>query len=290
MNILDDLKWQYRSGGYEQKLIYWNCGVYLLSILFFYQFRWGVFSFPSWLALSSDISEVILKPWTLITYFFLHAGFFHLLFNMIVLNYAGRMFLTFFNQKQLVGLYFLSGIFSGLSFSILYPWFSPESHSLIVGASGSIMAILVATATYAPMMNIRLLLIGNVKLWQFTAVILFLDLIQIFSENTGGHIAHLSGALFGFLFVKLLQSGTDLSKPVTFIFDALAVNSRKKASPFKKVHRNQPIRSAQNISARVVTKDKTQQQIDEILDKISQSGYDSLTQDEKEFLFKAGKQ
>lgn len=290
MNLFEDLKWQYKSGGYEQKLIYWNCGVYLLSILFFYQFQWGVFNFPSWLALSSDSFEVVVKPWTLLTYFFFHASFFHLLFNMIVLNYAGRMFLTFFNQKQLLGLYLLSGIFSGLAFSILYQFFSPGSHSLIVGASGAIMAVLVATATYAPFMNIRLLLIGNVKLWQFTAVILFLDLIQIFAENTGGHIAHLSGALFGFLYVKLLQSGTDLSQPVTFVFDALTMRSRKKGTPFKKVHRNAPTPPTQRSTMRVVTKDKTQQQIDEILDKISQSGYDSLTQDEKEFLFKAGKQ
>lgn len=290
MNLFEDLKWQYKSGGYEQKLIYWNCGVYLLSILFFYQFRWGVFNFPSWLALSSDITEVVVKPWTLLTYFFFHASFFHLLFNMIVLNYAGRMFLTFFNQKQLLGLYLLSGIFSGIDFTLLYQFFTPGSHSLIVGASGAIMAILVATATYAPMMDIRLLLIGHVKLWQFTAVILFLDLIQIFSENTGGHIAHLSGALFGFLYVKLLQNGTDLSRPVTFVMDALTLRSRKKGTPFKKVHRNAPTASVQRTTMRVVTKDKTQQQIDEILDKISQSGYDSLTQDEKEFLFKAGKQ
>ncbi|MBS7788227.1 rhomboid family intramembrane serine protease [Flavobacterium sp. CYK-55] len=290
MNLLDDLKWQYKSGGYEQKLIYWNCGVYLLSILFFYQFQWGVFNFPSWLALSSDIAEVATKPWTLLTYFFFHASFFHLLFNMIVLNYAGRMFLTFFNQKQLLGLYLLSGIFSGIDFSLLYQLFTPGSHSLIVGASGAIMAILVATATYAPMMDIRLLLIGHVRLWQFTAVILFLDLIQIFTENTGGHIAHLSGALFGFLYVKLLQSGTDLSQPITFIFDVLAMRSNKKGTPFKKVHRNAPSPSPQRPTMRVVTKDKTQQQIDEILDKISQSGYDSLTQEEKEFLFKAGKQ
>jgi hypothetical protein len=116
-----------------------------------------------------------------------------------------------------------------------------------------------------------------------------LDLIQIFAENTGGHIAHLSGALFGFLYVKLLQSGTDLSQPITFLFDAFALRSKKKGTPFKKVHRNQQT-TATRTQVKAIEKDKTQQQIDEILDKISQSGYDSLTQDEKEFLFKAGKQ
>lgn len=290
MNILDDLKLQYKLGGFEQKLIYWNCGVFLLSILFFYQFRIGQFDFPTWIALSSNSADLLFKPWTLLTYSFFHAGFFHLLFNMIVLNFAGRIFLTFFSQKQLLGLYLLSGIFAGLAFAFIYKILSAGSNSAIVGASGAIMAILVATATYSPFMNLRLLLVGNVKLWQFTFVILLLDLIQIFTENTGGHIAHLSGAFFGFLFIKLLQNGTDLSKIVSYVFDGIANTfGAKKATPFKKVHRNYNTKPTEKFS-KIVTKDKTQQQIDEILDKISKSGYDSLTKDEKEFLFKAGKQ
>jgi len=277
-------------GGFEQKLIYWNCGVFLLSLPFFYQFRLGFFDFPTWIALSSDVDVVIFKPWTLLTYFFFHAGFFHLLFNMMVLNFAGRVFLTFFSQKQLLGLYLLSGIFAGLAFTVIYEILSPGSHSSIVGASGAIMAILVATTTYSPFMNLRLLLIGNVKLWQFTFVILLLDLLQIFTENTGGHIAHLSGAFFGFIYIKLLQNGTDLSRGVTFILNGItSAFGPKKAVPFKKVHRNYSPKPTGTVS-KIVTKDKTQQQIDEILDKISKSGYDSLTKDEKEFLFKAGKQ
>jgi len=141
-------------------------------------------------------------------------------------------------------------------------------------------------------MNLRLLLIGNVKLWMFTAVVVAIDLIQIFAENTGGHIAHLAGAFFGFIFIKLLQSGTDLSKMVTFILDGISnLSLGRKKTAFKKVHRNYnpPRRPEQKPVSRIVTKDKTQQQIDEILDKISRSGYDSLTAAEKEFLFKAGK-
>ncbi len=289
MNILDDLKMQYKMGGFEQKVIYWNCGVFLLSILLFYRFKLGYFDFPTWVALSSNAGEVLYKPWTLLTYFFFHAGFFHLLFNMIVLNFAGRIFLTFFNQKQFLGLYLLSGVFSGLSFMLFYSVVMVDRTSSIVGASGAIMAILVATATYSPFMNLRLLLIGNVKLWQFTFVILLLDLIQIFTENTGGHVAHLSGALFGFIYVKLLVNGIDLSKGISFLLDKLVTFSRpKKATPFKKVHRNYNVKQNQSAS-KIVTKDKTQQQIDDILDKISKSGYDSLTKEEKEFLFKAGK-
>ena len=280
---------QYKMGGFEQKVIYWNCGVFLLSLIFFYQFRLGFFDFPTWIALSSNASEVVFRPWTLLTYFFFHAGFFHLLFNMIVLNFAGRIFLTFFSQKQFLGLYLLGGIFSGLIFILFYSFLMVDQNSSIVGASGAIMAILVATATYSPLMNLRLLLIGNVKLWQFTFVILLLDLIQIFIENTGGHVAHLAGALFGFIYVKLLVNGTDLSTGISSLFDYLVTFSRpRKAAPFTKVHRNYNVKQTQSTS-KIVAKDKTQQQIDDILDKISKSGYDSLTKEEKEFLFKAGK-
>ncbi len=289
MSIIEDLKVQYKMGGFEQKLIYWNIGAFLISIFFFYQFKLGFFDFPEWVSLSSNASNLLTKPWTLITYAFFHAGFLHLIFNMIVLNFAGRLFLTFFTQKQFLGLYLLSSIFAGIVFVVAYSIFQLGANVPIVGASGAIMAILVATATYSPLMNLRLLLIGNVKLWQFTAVILILDLLQIFAENTGGHIAHLAGAFFGFIFIKLLQNGTDFSKGISFIFNTFAsIFGKKNTTPFKKVHRNYVPKQEQKVS-KIVAKDKTQQQIDEILDKISQSGYESLTKEEKEFLFRAGK-
>jgi len=291
MAILDDLKMQYRMGGFEQKIIYWNIGCFLLSIVFFYQFRLGFFDFPNWIALSSVPQNLLYKPWTLLTYSFFHAGFFHLLFNMVVLNFSGRLFLTFFSQKQFLGLYILSAIFSGAAFVVGYYFLGKTS--AIVGASGAIMAVLAAAATYAPNMNLRLLLIGNVKLWQIAAVVIILDLLQIFVENTGGHIAHLAGAFFGFIFIKLLQSGTDLSTGVSVIIDGIAnLGFPKNKTQFRKVHRNYnppPKQRTEKSLSRIVTKDKTQQQIDEILDKISRSGYDSLTKEEKEFLFKAGK-
>ena len=288
MNILDDLKWQYKMGGFEQKLIYWNIGIFLVSLIFFYQFKFGTFIFPNWLSLSSNPLIALTRPWTLVTYSFFHAGFLHLLFNMVVLNFSGRMFLTFFTQKQFLGLYLLSAIFAGIVFVASYALMG-NGNSEIVGASAAIMAILIAAATYSPMMNIRFLLIGNVKLWQFAFVIVVLDIISLAAENTGGHISHLAGALFGFVYIKLLQTGTDLSKGVFFIFDkADQIRNPKKASPFKKVHRNYNIVPEKKVF-KVVTKDKSQQQVDDILDKISKSGYDSLTKEEKEFLFKSGK-
>lgn len=282
-SIIDDLKFQYKIGGIANKMIYWNVGIFLLSIPFFYQFKSGVFDFPNWLAVSSEPTLFLTRPWTLLTYAFFHYGFLHLFFNMMVLNFSSRLFLTFFTQKQYLGLYILSAIFSALCFVLSF-YFLHQTSSM-VGASAAIMALLVATTTYQPLMEIRLLLIGNVKLWHITAVLLLLDLLQIQMNNTGGHIAHLSGAFLGYIYIKLLQNGTDLSRIVDSILNLF---SKKQSTPFRKVHVN-PKKPAAKRESKIVIKDKTQQQLDEILDKISQSGYDSLTAEEKEFLFKAGK-
>jgi membrane associated rhomboid family serine protease len=287
MSIIEDLKMQYKIGGITQRLIYWNVACFLVSLVFFYQFSLGSFSFPSWIALSTEPSNFIIKPWTFLTYAFFHDGFFHLLFNMVILNFSSSLFLTFFTQKQYLGLYLLSVIFAGFAFVLSY--FILNTSASIVGASAAIMAILVAVTTYQPLMAVRLMLIGNVKLWHITAVILILDLMQFKLSNTGGHISHLSGALFGFLFMKLLQNGIDLSKIVSGVISFFTDLFKKSSStPFKKVHKNYG-RPVEKTNSKIVAKSRSQQQIDEILDKISQSGYDSLTKEEKEFLFKAGK-
>ena len=244
-----------------------------------------MFQIPSWIALSSNLETVIRNPWTIITFNFFHAGFLHLFFNLMVLHFSGRLFNTYFTDKQLFGIYLLGGIFSGITFLVTY--FFIGKASLLVGASGAIMAILIATATYAPFMLLRIPLIGVVKLWHVAFVILLIDMIQLPLENTGGHLAHLGGAFFGFIYIKLLQSGTDLSKFVSSFFDAIAnLFQPKKNTPFKKVHRNPTKKVVTSYDSK---KDFTQKQIDDILDKISKSGYDSLTKEEKEFLFKAGK-
>jgi membrane associated rhomboid family serine protease len=285
MNILDDLKLQYKTGGMVQKLIFWNIGFFLFSLVFFYSFSVGKFQIPTWIALSSDLGTFIRTPWTLITFNFFHAGFLHLFFNLMVLHFSGRLFNTYFTDKQLFGVYVLGGIFSGITFVLSYIFIGKAG--LLVGASGAIMTILIATATYAPFMLLRIPLIGIVKLWHVAFVILLVDLIQMPLDNTGGHLAHLGGALFGFIYIKLLQSGTDITKPFSALLDAFANFFKpKKKTPFKKVHRNT---TKNGVNSFKENKDMTQKQIDDILDKISKSGYDSLTKEEKEFLFKAGK-
>ncbi|MES2240062.1 MAG: rhomboid family intramembrane serine protease [Bacteroidota bacterium] len=289
MNILDDLKLQYKLGGITNRLIYWNVGCFLISYVLprLLSLVNIDVDFLQYVSLSSNPTDLLWKPWSLISYSFFHFDFFHILFNLLVLNFASQLFLTFFTQKQFLGLYILGAIFAGGIFVASYYFMNISG--AVVGASAAIMAILVAATTYQPLMQVRLMLIGNVKLWHITAVLLILDLMQISQENMGGHISHLAGAFFGFIFIRALENGTDMSLIVTRIIDFFANSFRKSQStPFKKVHKNYS-RPVEKRTSRIVTKDKAQQQIDEILDKISQSGYDSLTKEEKDFLFKSGK-
>lgn len=287
MNIFDDLKLQYRTGGMVQKLLFWNIGLFVLATFVdvVLKFSGFAFSYFDYVALSSNTIVFITKPWTILTFNFFHAGVFHLIFNVLVLHFSGRLFNTYFTDKQLFGVYLLGGVFSGLTFIVLY--FVLGKVSLLVGASGAIMALLMATATYAPFMLLRIPLLGIVKLWHVAFFILVMDLIQLPLENMGGHLAHFGGALFGFIYIKLLQKGVDMTKPISMFLDQLAtVFKPKPKTPFRKVHRNTEKKSVHSSGQNT---DMTQKQIDEILDKISQSGYDCLSKEEKEFLFKAGK-
>ncbi len=291
--IIDDLKLQYKIGGVGNRLIYWNVGLFAFPFLLN-----GIFMLSnvskdsfSFISLASNPMELLWKPWSLISYGFFHADFWHILFNMLVLNFSSRLFLTYFTPKQLLSLYFVGILFSGIIYILCYYLF-PSLANLnvqLIGASGAIMTIFFAVATYAPLMEVRLMFIGNVKIWHIAFVYLVLDLIQMPLENTGGHIAHLGGAFFGYLFVKQVQSGTDITSWFATLIDFFVNLFSKNKKTFKKVHRNiKPVTIVKSVS-KIVTKDKTQQQIDEILDKISKSGYDSLSQSEKEFLFRAGK-
>ncbi|CAM3657962.1 rhomboid family intramembrane serine protease [Flavobacterium gelidilacus] len=280
MNIFQDLKNQYTNNGIVQKLIFWNIGLFLLTIIFFYNFKSGDFSFPIWVALYSSFSDVLTKPWTLISYMFVHSGFIHLLFNMLMLHFVSRFFLTFFTEKQYLVVYLLGGVFGGLVFVTIYYFLGIRIP--VVGASGAIMTLLVAATAYSPYYILQIPLIGRLKLWHVTALILFIDILQLLLVNTGGHIVHLSGAFFGFLYVFLLKRGTDLAKPFSNLSFKRPI---KKKTPFSKVHVN---KAASNLSKAPKT-DVEQKKVDDILDKISKSGYDSLTKEEKEFLFKLGK-
>ena len=287
MNIWDDLKIQYKIGGVTEKLIYWNVALFALPYVI--QGLLSLFSidfpFLNIFSLSSDPMDLTWKPWSIFTYAFFHGGFFHLLFNLIVLHFVSQLFITFFTQKQLLSLYMLGALVAGFFFLVSYLIFPRFSGTKIplVGASGAVSAILFGVALYAPHMQIRLLLIGMVRLWHIAMVLFTLDLIRLSGANAGGHLAHIGGAFIGYIFAVQLKKGNDITGYMTATIDYLSnIFKPKPKIPFKKVHKNSAV-----TSVNVKQKDKKQQQIDEILDKISKSGYDSLSKDEKEFLFKS---
>jgi membrane associated rhomboid family serine protease len=250
--------------------------VFIVSALCF-SFVANQFQYPSWLALSSNYKDVLWFPWTLITYGFLHSEPIHLLFNLIFLYYISTLFYTFFTTRQFLTVYFLGSFFAGLIF-VSYGYLF-NYYNLIVGASASIMAIFMAVATFAPNYSLRLPLIGYLKIWHIAVFYIFIDVAQLLTENTGGHIAHLSGSVVGFVFSMLMKKGIDISSIFSF--------NKKKNNTFKKVYKNKPVKKYQSV--RVSDVNFKQRQIDEILEKISKSGYESLTKEEKEFLFAANK-
>lgn len=281
--VIDDLKYSYKSGGIAQKIIYWNVGIGLVVLVldaFFSAFSAQVLS---WLVLNSNLSILAFKPWTILTYSFIHAGVIHLLFNMIMLFFVNRLFSTFFSEKQFLTLYVFGALLGGVFFMIGSQFMT--TGTVLVGASAATIAPLVGMAVHAPMMQVRLALIGNVKMWHIAVFIIVLDVIQLNTSNVGGHLAHLGGAAMGYLYIKLLEKGYDLSS----IFDRISnLFKRSQGTKFKKVYVNRNVVNKEN---EVGNEGETRQKkIDSILDKISKSGYESLTKDEKDFLFRAGKE
>lgn len=293
MNLIENLKQTYRQGNAVTKLIYLNVALYLMLQIFLIVMRLftlqGDFIFPL-LALPSNFGTLLFKPWTLVTYMFLHKDFFHILFNMFALYWFGKLFLMFFTEKQLFGLYFFGGLVAGLTYIIAYnvfPLFSQMADiSILMGASGSIMAIIVATAFQAPNMEMRFLLIGTVKLKYIAIAAVLISFFGITSSNAGGELAHLGGALYGYFFIVSLRRGKDHTKSFNKLMDKLSnlFKTRK-----LKVKHTAASGKKMSDAEYNMTKAKNMEEIDRILDKIKTSGYGSLTSEEKRKLFEQGK-
>ena len=287
--MIKDFKRQFQNGNKLTQLIYINLGVFFLMNLFFAfasLIQLNPETYTKWLELPADLSKLTQQPWSIITYMFLHKGFLHILFNLMCLYFGGRIFMIYLNTKQLVSTYILGGFFGGLCYILAYNFFPALKENIstpLLGASASVLAILTAIATYVPNYSVHLTLIGKIKLKYIVFFSILLDLIAIQElTNTGGHIAHLGGALYGFLYVRQLKDGKDWSRNFSRLMDALA-NSFKK-QPLKTVHRK-PKTDDQWREEKALS----QKEINRILDKISKSGYDSLNEKEKETLFKASK-
>jgi len=301
---LENLKSFFNSRSVISQLIIINIVVFLfinVIKLFFYLFQVDLYPDEStnisrviyWFAVPSSIKALILKPWTLFTYMFLQENFLHLLFNMFVLYFGGRIFVQYLDNRKLVSTYIFGGIAGALFFILsfnIFPAFSDNAqYAVALGASASVLAILVAIATYIPDYTVTLIFFGRVKLKYIAIALVVIDVLSISRGNPGGHIAHLGGAFWGYFFIIRLKKGNDLSLylpkiNLKKIFSFFYKDNSK--SKFRHVHVNKKPYSDEEYNTMRASK---QERIDSILEKISKSGYESLTKDEKALLFDASK-
>ena len=257
-----------------EKIILFNITVYLLpfvlkTVLFLFNIK-GL-SIVNWFTIDATLSEFILKPWSILTYGFIHGSFSHIFWNMLILYYFGNILKNIFGEKLILNL-FLSGIVAGgLTYLISYNLFPVFKgvNSVMIGASAGVMSVLFFLAAYDPQYRIRIIFF-DIKILYIALFLFFYDIIQIPLNNSGGHIAHIGGALWGYYYSVKYNNGSDLVNSIL--------------SFFKKNTNNKP-----SVKSKTDNKSFNQDKIDEILDKISDSGYDSLTKSEKEYLFKVGK-
>lgn len=297
MGIISDLKYRFVSAGMLMKIIYINIAVFLLlRIVGIICYFAGIdmMSIMSFIELPSSLSILLEVPWTIITYMFSHYDVMHILFNMLVLYWFGRLFLDFFTPKQFCALYIIGGMGGGLLYLLAYATLPALSHSMswLIGASASVMAIVIAIATKIPDYKLNLLFFGAVSLRWITIIYVLIDFLSITGENMGGHIAHLGGALTGLLFTILINRGTDITRPINKIMDFFAnrkdsfrnISLKKNASQKSKANGSAHTQSSANGSTQTMNKED-ENTLDIILDKIKKSGYTSLTEDEKRRLF-----
>ena len=289
MGIWDNIKKTFRHGNTLTRLIILNIAIFIfLTIAGIIGFllnnpeisakTLNLFSVPS------SLRSFLTRPWTIITYMFTHKDIWHILFNMLWLYWFGKIFLEYLDQKKLVAVYLLGGIIGAivyiLSFNIFPAFVDLVDVSVAIGASASVMAVVVAIAAYVPDYTISLFLLGRIKIKYMALGIFILTSIMDFSVNSGGKLAHMGGALLGYLYTVNLRRGHDMGKGINKIIDFFATlfKPRKKV----KVTYKKPTDDYEYNKRKA----EHQAKINSILDKISKGGYDSLTKEEKDLLFK----
>ncbi len=283
MSLLSEIKTKYDLADISIKLIFINVGIFAIIAIYnaiYYSFSSETATFfTDYFSLPDDLGDFLYRPWSIITYAFLHAGFMHLLGNVIVLFFTGRIFLNLLSVKHFLNYYFLGIVFGGLLFLLSYnllPAFKNEG-AILVGASAAIFSTLVGITTYAPNYEVRLFGVFTLKLWIITTFLLIAFIAGIPGPNSGGEFAHLGGAFLGYIYSLQLKKGNDIGVMLMSLFKS------KKQKPLKTVYKkSKPETSSQNDSGK-------QRRIDDILDKISKSGYETLTKEEKDFLFSVRK-
>ena len=285
--MFNEIKQRYSKANPLFKLIYINIAVYVLVQVVYtssFLFQNSSIDLVYLLGMPSQPKELLFRPWTPFTYMFTHFGFTHILFNLIWLYFAGQIFLQYFTSKKLYSIYLMGGLLGGLAYLLaynLFPAFSQQNTQLI-GASASVLAILFAVASYVPNYKVNLIFIGPVSIKYLAIASIFIDIISIPIGNAGGHIAHLGGALLGIAFIQQWKKGKDISLSMERLIDQFTGLYKKKnlKTVYKRPQSDDEFRS---------DKVKRSKNIDEILDKIAKSGYDSLNEKEKEYLFKNSK-
>ena len=247
------------------------------------------------LQLPADVGSLFLQPWSLVTYFFTHYDFFHILFNMLFLYWFGRIIQEFLNSKRVISLYVLGGLFGGLLYIFIYnliPFYTDRvAESIMLGASAGVFAIVVGAAVFMPNYTFFLLFLGPVKIKYIAIFYVFMSFIGSTGGNAGGEIAHLGGAFIGWFYISQLNKGSDIGTWVisTLNFFKSMVKPQPKIRVTHRTGNKRPSRKASKNKSASTSNEPQQAEIDAILDKISQSGYESLSKEEKQKLFNASK-
>ncbi len=292
MNIIEEIKASFKTGSTLSKLIYINLGVFLgLQLVMIFSRLFGnnqeVYSLVRYLAVPTNLEALSTRPWTIFSYMFTHKDFFHLLFNVLWLYWFGKIFLSYFSERQLLSLYILGGISGAVLYIISYNTFPGLSNqvfdSFALGASASVMAIVIAIAVLVPDYKVYVILIGPVRIIYIALIGFVLSSLVDFSVNTGGKIAHIGGAVFGYFYTYRYNKGKDITRWLSSFLDKIF--SFFKAGKKMKVTHKKPASDFEYNKQ----KSGNQKEVDRILDKISREGYESLSKEEKEILFKMGK-
>ena len=284
MTYLNDLKYKYSGFSIAEKIIFLNIIFFLIPYLIntlLFLFNINSKSYIELFLLSPELNNLIIKPWTVVTYSFIHDGFFHLFWNMLLLYYISRIILNLFSSSTFINIYFLGVIIGGIFFLLSYSFFPvfKGDFSSMGGSSAGVMAAIIFMCAYSPENEIRLFFF-NIKLKYIGVLFFVFDIIQIPYGNAGGHIAHIGGAILGFFYARNLINGRDIGSGFENLWKFFLKKRRKKAT-------NKFPRDINKINKKPETSYK-QKSIDTILDKISKSGYESLSDKEKDFLSRYG--
>ena len=289
MTLKDQIRSRVQMMNSAEKLILLNiiCFIFplfLKTLFFLFVIPYG--TFISFFELSSDWGTLLFRPWSILTYSFIHSGFFHLFWNMYLLYFSSRLFLNLFSIKIFLNVYFLGVVVGAFTFLLSYALFPAFQNTTpaMIGASAGVMGIFVFISTYSPDQEVRIIFF-NIKLRFLAIGFVLIDIIQIPYGNAGGHLAHLGGAVLGFLYAQRLQNGIDIGLPFER-FIAKTIDLFKKKPTLRTVHKK---KLSKKTKSTTTTDTLHQKQIDAILDKISTSGYESLSEKEKDYLFQAGK-